>query len=305
MKTALKLTAVLVVLLGVAALGLVAAPHGQDRTLRQPSAPLAQQVRAQLLGGSYIGVTVRDADRADADRAKLPQPTGAVVEEIRTDSPAAKAGLRAGDVITRFDGERVRSARHFERLVSDTPDGREVEIVASRAGESVTMKVAPEASAWVDSLEGFRGLRELRGFDLQALPDLRMYMPEHFELTVPRFDIDAAPRPVTPRLLTLRGRLGVGVQDLTGQLGEYFGAAEGVLITSVDDDSPARKAGLKAGDVITKINDEAVRTTGEFRRRLDRAEGSVTLTIVRDRKEQTLTAELGDAGAEVRRRIIR
>ena len=56
-----------------------------------------------------------------------------------------------------------------------------------------------------------------------------------------------------------RARLGVGVQDLTEQLGDYFGTSQGALVTAVDDNTPAKEAGLKAGDVITKINGEAVR----------------------------------------------
>ena len=91
--------------------------------------------------------------------------------------------------------------------------------------------------------------------------------------------------------LTLSRRFqwgGVGVQDLTGQLPEYFGTKDGVLVTSVDESTPARTAGLKAGDVVTKINGEPVRDSSEFRRRWAAASGEVTMTIMRDRKELTL-----------------
>ena len=62
---------------------------------------------SQLLGGSGIGVTIRDVDSADVTREKLPASLGAVVDDVRADSPAAKAGIRAGDVIVSFDGEKI------------------------------------------------------------------------------------------------------------------------------------------------------------------------------------------------------
>ena len=88
------------------------------------------------------------------------------------------------------------------------------------------------------------------------------------------------------------GRLGVNVEDLSGQLGDYFGAATGVLVTSVDPDSPAKTAGLKAGDVITRVDDQPVHDTTELRRLIARASADVTLTVTRDHKELTIKAKL-------------
>ena len=294
-----KTAGVLVVLMGVLALAVIAAPYVYGQSTVRRAAPRAEFL-THLAGGSYIGVSVRDAQPSDAERAKLPQATGAVVDEVRADSPAAAAGLRAGDVITQFDGERVRSARHFERLVAETPEGRQVEVTVARAGETVATKVTPEAAPSFMALDS---LGAMRNFDLHVTPELRDFqfrMPEEFTVTVPRFDADSL-----PRLLTMRGRLGVGVQEMTDQLGEYFGAKEGVLVTSVEDDTPARTAGLRAGDVITQVNGEPVRTTSELRRRLDRATGEVTLTIVRDRKELAVKVTLSDEERQAVRRIIR
>jgi serine protease Do len=279
---------------------MVATPlvHGQSAARRvQVQVP---EIRTHWIGGSHIGVSVRDADQADADRANLAQPSGAVVDEVRRDGPAATAGVLAGDLITRFDGERVRSARHFERLVSETPDGREVEMTVVRGGETVALKVAPEAApemlALGRSLQSLRGLRDL---DVRV-PDLHEFrMPD---ITIPHFNFDFD----TPRVLTMRGRLGVSVQEMGEQLGEYFGAAAGVLVTSVDEDSPARAAGIRAGDVITHVDGNLVRSSAELRRRLAQVDGEVTITLVRDRKEQTLKATLEGRSADTpARRIIR
>jgi serine protease Do len=293
-----KAAGVVVVLMGVVALAVVAAPYvyGQSSTRRTP---LTQEIRTHLIGGPYVGVTVRDADSADVERAKLPSASGAVVEEVRVDSPAAKAGVQAGDVITRFDGERVRSARHFDRLVTETPEGRAVEMTVVRAGENVNMTVTPEASPSPFALESLRGLRN---FELRTIPELRNFelrMPEHFTVMAPRLEGD-----LFAHLLS-SGRLGVGVQDLTDQLAEYFGAKEGVLVTSVEDDTPAKTAGLQAGDVITKVNGEAVRTSSELRRQLDRASGEVTITLIRERREQTVKAQIRETERRAPRRIVR
>jgi len=276
----------------------VATPMVHGQAVRR--AP-AVDVQTHLFGGPYIGVAVRDTDEADVSRAKLPEATGAVVDEVRSGTPAAEAGLRAGDVITRFDGERVRSARHFERLVAETPAGRDVEMTVVRAGENITVSVEPEPAPGFADIEPLRSLRYSPHLNFNDFEELRR-LPETISRSLPdwQFHFDDPGGVV----LWNRGRLGVGVQDLTDQLGEYFGAPEGVLVTSVDENSPGSAAGLRAGDVITSIDGESVRSTGDLRRRLNAASGETTITIVRDKREQTLTATLEDSRIR-ERRIIR
>src|SRR3954462_12243097 len=85
-------------------------------------------------------------------------------------------------------------------------------------------------------------------------------------------------------------RLGISTWSLSKQLAEYFGVQEGVLITSVSDDSPAAKAGLRAGDVITAIDGDKVSSPGDITRTLGKKEtGDVTLTVVRDHNTRTVT----------------
>jgi serine protease Do len=271
-------TGVVLTMLFVGALGRVMVGQSQDRRF--------MDLRSQLLGGNGIGVTVRDVDQADVKREKLPADSGAVIDDVRTESPAAKAGLKAGDVIVSFDGEKVRSARHFARLLDETPQGREVEATVIRDGERVNVKVAPVASEGVN----WALRRPLSGGGTMVLP--QVIMPESRNLKV---------APMTGRSFFFsRARLGVSAQDLTDQLGAYFGAPEGALITSVDDDSAARTAGLKAGDVVTKVNGGLVRNASDLQRRLMDASGETTLTIVRDRKEQTLKVKLEDEVMQTR-----
>ena len=245
---------------------------------------------AQWFGGSAIGVTIRDVDSADVTREKLPASLGAVVDDVRAESPAAKAGIRAGDVIVSFDGEKIRSARHFARLIDETPEGREVETIVMRNGERITVKVAPVATSSLTSVnELVRGSlagRELRAFT----PGL-----ERFSYSFPQ--LNATDFPMNQGTFTFfsnRTRLGLSGQNLTGQLGEYFGTPEGVLVTSVEEGTTARTAGLKAGDVITRINGEPVRTMTDLGRLLRAATGETRITIFRDRKEQTVTVKIED-----------
>jgi len=123
--------------------------------------------------------------------------------------------------------------------------------------------------------------------------------PEPFES--PNFNLNVQPqiRRVTPGLYmpAFAGRLGLQTQDLTTQLGEYFGASDGVLVTAVGENTAARTAGLKAGDVITKVDGEAVQDTAALRQRLAGKTGMVALTVVRDKSERTINVEMQNAAS--------
>lgn len=230
------------------------------------------EVGAQLFGGVQIGVSIRDVNDADVSREKLSVPVGAYVEDVRADSPADQAGMKAGDLIVSFDGERVRSAAHLRRLVNETPAGRTVAVDVQRAGSRVSLNVAP-----AENQQPAAFLREF------TVPDIVS--------RAARPDRDMLSR-AFPSVTGGLPALGVRVQELTGQLSEYFGATDGVLVTSVEDGTPAKAAGLKAGDVITKVNGAAITNTGELRRRLTEASGDVTITVTRDRKETELKAAM-------------
>ena len=101
-----------------------------------------------------------------------------------------------------------------------------------------------------------------------------------------------------------RARLGVGVQDVTPDLAAYFGVSAGVLVSSVDADRPAAKAGMKAGDVITAIDGNAVKSPGELVAQLAGKQGEVTITVTRDKKALTLKATLDAPQTRPRRMII-
>ena len=237
--------------------------------------------------GAQLGVRVSDVDVKD--------PLGVRIDDVDPDSPAEKAGLREGDVVVEFDGERVRSARQFTRLVQETPDGRTVKIAVMRNGQKQTLDATPENRVAMDFGADADRLREeversLREFRVE--PPIFRYDdrgPRRFEYRLPER--------VMP-FMGSRGRLGVTVQSLTPELEEYFGARNGgVLVSSVTPDSAAAKAGLKAGDVITSINGRSVTGSGDLMRKLRDLSGDVTVGILRDKQEITLKAVLASASA--------
>jgi serine protease Do len=270
----LKILGVLVAVAGLAALGMIMAPSafGQVR----PGRPMERSEKVPFAffnEGSRIGAAVRDLEPAEADRQKLTG--GAVVEDVRPDSPAARAGLRRADVIVTFDGEQVRSVRQFTRLVQETPSGRSVKATIVRDGQRSDIQLTPTEDRRAGVVIDGERIRE---------------RVEDFAARLPEFNLDMD---IDPMGMS-RGRLGVTVSALGDQLAAYFGAKEGVLITAVADGSAAQRAGLKAGDVITAINNERVASPGQLTRALRSVNDDAELTvgIVRDRKEMTVKAKL-------------
>ncbi|MGH9370628.1 MAG: PDZ domain-containing protein [Vicinamibacterales bacterium] len=271
------------------------AAEGQARIVRAQS-PRAVEVTR---GGSRIGVSVRDLEDADAKSATGAS-SGVIVEEVTADSPAEKAGIRKNDVLVEFDGERVRSVRQLTRLVQETPSGRSVQAALLRDGQRSNVTVAP---------------REGNRFDYESFQDLREWARDLPYRVAPKPPRPPKPPagpvpPEPPDVWAFEGflgrstRLGITVDSLSSQLAEYFGAKEGVLVTSVSDGSAAAKAGLKAGDVITAINGTAVDEPVDLRRRIQdlNDDEEFTIAVMRDRKPVTLK---GKAERPERRRTAR
>lgn len=247
------------------------------------SRALAQGRQNEPLGRAERGV--RDlmvlAGRGAEIGVRIAEGTGpgVVIEEVQPDSPAARAGLKRSDVIVEFDGEHVRGARQFVRLVQETPPGRAVKATIMRDGQKKDIQITPaEGRGAGMTIDGGR-LRERLG-DFGTLGDR---LPP-FDFTFD-FDLSGA----------LSGRrLGVNVDELTDQLAQYFGVRDGVLVTSVTDGSAASRAGLEAGDIITSVDGQPVRSHGDLVRALRDAGSSdeVAIGIVRDKKESTVHAKL-------------
>ncbi len=282
-RRALKVAGTSVLVVGAAALVVSLAPTVRGQGIRQQGPQ--PEIRSQFSGGSEIGVRIRDVAPADVTREKLTSTSGAVIESVQAGSPAARAGLRASDVILSFDGETIRSARQLSRLIEETPDGREVTVKVSRSGAVTELKVTPEAADQSSALGGFDSpffnLPELRQFGNPQ--EFRFFRGPNGSVFGGSPNLEAEPS--TPVL-------GVEVMELNDQLGDFFGTRMGVLVTQVTDATPAKAAGVRAGDVILRVNGQLVNDTDELRRRLASSSEDVTLTVMRDKKELSLKATI-------------
>lgn len=249
------------------------------------------------MGGSRVGMVVRDVETADVTKEKLAGLAGAVVTDVNADSAAAKAGVKAGDVVTSFDGERVRSARQLERLVEETPAGRTVKMALQRAGAPVTVDVIPEAPKPRTAQffgPGTGNVLSLKELGPEVERQVRGMKVEPFRFDMPARNFEWEGEPGMPFMVDGRGRLGVRVQDLSEELAAYFGVKSGVLVAGVDAEAPAAKAGIKAGDVITAVNGTAIADPGELRREVAKVEDGKTaeVSVTRDKKPLSLKVEV-------------
>lgn len=230
-----------------------------------------------LDGGAYLGVSTEDVSKENMARYSRRDVRGVGVTEVMKDSPAEKAGLRKDDVILRFDSESVTSVRKLTRLVSESSADQTVRVAISRGGAEQEVTVTL-------SKRDFNGL--LRG-------KINDEVWKGVEKDWPRIEMGTLGTLGDDNFVFAFGnrRIGLSTQTLSKQLAEYFGVKDGgVLITSVTENSPAAKAGLKAGDVITAIDGEKVTSPGDITRTLNKKEtGDVSLTVIHDKNLRTVT----------------
>ncbi len=237
--------------------------------------------------GSWLGVEIKDVTPALEKQFKLPGDYGAIVGTVEPGSPAAKAGIQKDDVILEFAGERVLSVATLRRLVSETPPGRTVTAEISRDGAIQNLQVTPEKHEGNNFYFNGPDLRGMRRFNMA---------PDFKAMPLPNAEAPGT-QPFLFRFFNTHPVLGIEGADLTPQLARFFGVAQGkgVLVQEVTQGSPAAKAGLKAGDVITKVGSQEVGSVEELRNALgedtDQAR-KVMLTIVRDHNEKTMTVQL-------------
>ena len=226
--------------------------------------------------GSSIGASVRDASSAELTAAGVSQPGGAFVVSVAEGGAAAKAGLLANDVVVEFDGETVRSARHLIRLVRETASGRSVKatLVRDKARRNVELVPTDRFSITIDN-------------------DAIQRQVERAAKNIPRLRVDIDPDTFGRNFpFGERQRLGVQLLPVSDQLATYFGVKGGVLVTSVEADSPAARAGLKAGDVIVTVNSREVNDAGDVANEIGRGGSALGLNVMRDKKEVAIKATL-------------
>jgi C-terminal processing protease CtpA/Prc len=227
---------------------------------------------------AYLGVDIADVTGERLSALKLKEEKGVEVTMVDQDAPAGKAGMKEHDVILTMNGTSVESAAQLRRMIRETPPGRVVSFGLSRDGQPVTVKVQ-----LADRHKEF-------SFTGPLAKDFHVDIPE---IHIPEIDIPSFNMVVS----TSSARSGLTVENITPQLGEFFGVknGNGVLVRNVEKGSRAEKAGLRAGDVIVKVNDEPVHDTSDFTHAVrSRKGGSVSVGVIRDKKEQNLNLALPD-----------
>lgn len=250
-----------------------------------------------LEGGSFLGVYAEDVNKENMARYGMREARGVGITQVVKDSPAEKAGLKKDDVILRFEGDSVTSVRKLNRLVSEVAPDQTVKLGISRGGgeQEVAVTIGKRNES-MNAMEhfNFKGLEKLQGLDklqgLERLQELEKMMPPG--ANVWKWEGQEPGKDGMVFAFGNHRRIGLSTMQLTKQLADYFGIGDGkgVLVTSVADDSPAAKAGLKAGDVITSIDGEKVEGAGDLARGINKKkEGDVTLTVIRNKNQRTIT----------------
>jgi len=237
--------------------------------------PIAK-ANAQAESGEhgYLGVALQNLDEETRQALKFKDSGGAFVDDVVDDSPAAKAGIKGGDVIVRFNDKTFKDEAELRDLILAAKPGDKVAVAVFRDGDK-------------------------KSFDV--VMGKAMDFP-------PEFTMKKMMKPGRARMMmkgmgccggACKVRLGVEVQRLSDQLAEYFKVkdGEGMLVAGVMKDSPAEKAGIKAGDVIVKVGDKEVEKRADLRKAIcgKKAGDEVAVEIVRDGVSKTIRVTLAEA----------
>jgi serine protease Do len=262
---------------------------------KQPEKTSKPMVWAFQFDGSYLGIEPQEVTKDNFSKFGLSQVRGVAVEKVVENSPAAQAGLQAGDVIIKFEGEEITSVRKLSRLIAEIAPDHQVKLTILRGGSEQEITATMGKHEMPTALSG--------NFKMPEMPEMPKMSPMP---QMPNVQV----MPKGELLPNLKGdtfiwkndgensfffganrQIGVSVSSLTKQLGEYFGAADGkgLLINNVRENSPAAKAGLKAGDIIIEVDGKEIKGNADLIRAVnEKKEGDISLTILRDRNRQTI-----------------
>jgi serine protease Do len=232
----------------------------------------------------YLGVMFKEIDADRAIALKLKDTHGAEVITVDHDAPAGKSGLKIHDVILQLDGQSFDTVDQLSRRLRDMPAGRTVSFLISRDGNQLTVT----AQLCDGSVLG------------QQAWSQHYSVPQPAPAARGGESFLGNPAPATAAFLDSmipKGLyVGADVNPVRTQLADYFGvrSGTGLLVESVDSQSPAARAGLKAGDVVVKVDSQQMTSRNDWAKALRRHRGKlVQVTVMRNKQEQVLTMSAG------------
>ena len=234
----------------------------------------------------YLGVGVKEIDSDRISALRLKDNHGAEVIMVDHDAPAGKSGLKVHDVILQLDGQPFDNVDQLLRRLRELPAGRTITLLVSRDGSPInfTIQLCDRAilqeQAWSQH------------FSVPApTPSGQNGAGESF-LGSSSGVGPAFLGSVIPKALYV----GADVNPVRTQLADYFGvrSGTGLLVESVDDQSPAARAGLKAGDVVVKVESQPMTSRNDWLKAIRNHRGHmVQVTVMRNKQEQVLTMSAG------------
>jgi serine protease Do len=244
-------------------------------------APRAHAAGIAIRSASYLGVSVMDVDSARAKALKLKEERGAEITRTDLSGPAAKAGVKVGDVVLEYNGQPVQDSAQLQRLVRETVPGHDAKLSVWRNGaaQAITATIESRHMAMIGGEPWF-------AVQVPPMPEMPPMPPMP---AMPSFDFEI------PHFQTVmqNSALGISGEPLGDeqQFAEFFGVKDGVLVKEVESNSAAERAGIKAGDVIVKVGETRVGSLRELTTalRAARSKGSYAITVVRNKKETPVT----------------
>jgi serine protease Do len=234
----------------------------------------------------YLGVNLSEVDTDRITALHLKDAHGAEVMFVDHDAPAGKSGLKVHDVILQLDGQPIENAEQLKHRLLDMPSGRTVSFLVNRDGTPLTISVQ---------------LCDREELERKAWPQ-RKTVPQPAPPTRSGFSQTFVGRPgtaVTGILDTVMPKglyVGVDLNPVRTQLADYFGVSSGtgLLVENVDYQSPAARAGLKAGDVVVKVESQQMTSKGDWVKAIRNHRGHlVQVTVMRNKQEQVLSMSAG------------
>ena len=238
----------------------------------------------------YLGIDIRDVTEDQLPALKLKEAHGAEIVLVDHDAPAGKAGLHEHDVILQLNGQVIESQDQLRRMLHESPPGKAIQLVISRDGQQITVTTQMSTREEVDRLAWEQ---HLTASDPQAPQASAPENPDSMSPSSPTLSpASHTGNRFIGALLMSPSYTGAMLEQMSTQLADFFGVSSGIglLVRSVEPNSPAALAGMRAGDVVLRADASPIASTSDWARAIKNCHGQpLAIVIMRDKQEHTLS----------------